>query len=136
MSRDRILHKNCEHAREGNLAESGRICGNPFKSVDSIEEMWRKSLTMWMVTLKKLTWFIGRNANSFHNVESTLWYFPQCGKYNLNFPHCENYNEIVKLQTWSEGLGVDFTFAMEEQEPSPKFLGSDGTRGLKFGNLT
>ena len=44
---------------------------------------------------------------------------------------------FVKLQTWSEGLGVDFTFAMEqEQEPSPKFLGWDGTRGLKFGNLT
>ena len=38
-----------------------------------------------------------------------------------------------------EGLGVDFTFAMEQQEQeqaSPKFLGWDGTRGLKFGNLT
>ena len=23
----------------------------------------------------------------FHNMESTLWYFPQCGKYNLKFPH-------------------------------------------------
>ena len=47
---------------------------------------------------------------------------------------------FVKLQTQSEGLGVDFTFAMEqeeqqEQQASPKFLGWDGTRGLKFGNL-
>ena len=49
-------------------------------------------------------------------------------------------NDIVKLQTQSEGLGVDFTFAMEQEEQqeqaSPKFLGWDGTRGLKFGNLT
>ena len=54
---------------------------------------------------------------------------------------------FVKLQTQPEGLGVDFTFAMEqeqqeqeqqeqEQQASPKFLGWDGTRGLKFGNLT
>ena len=51
---------------------------------------------------------------------------------------------IVKLQTQSEGLGVDFTFAMEQEQQeqqeqeqaSPKFLGWDGTRGLKFGNLT
>ena len=35
------------------------------------------------------------------------------------------------------GLGFDFTFAMEqEQQASPKFLGWNGTRGLKFGNLT
>ena len=51
---------------------------------------------------------------------------------------------VVKLQTQSEGLGVDFTFPMEQEEQqeeqqeqaSPKFLGWDGTRGLKFGNLT
>ena len=46
---------------------------------------------------------------------------------------------IVKLQTQSEGLGVDFTLAMEQEQQeqaSPKFLGWDGTRGLKFGNLT
>ena len=50
------------------------------------------------------------------------------------------YQIFVKLQTQSEGLGVDFTFAMEQEQEqeqaSPKFLGWDGTRGLKFGNLT
>ena len=70
------------------------------------------------------------------------------GVHPINNPHNSllyNYS-IVKLQTQSEGLGVDFTFAMEQEEQeqqeqeqeqaSPKFLGWDGTRGLKFGNLT
>ena len=30
-------------------------------------------------------------------MESTLWYFSQCGKYNLKFPHFVNCN--VKLST-------------------------------------
>ena len=36
-----------------------------------------------------------RYADSYHNVGVILWYFPQCGKYNLHFPHCGNqYFEI------------------------------------------
>ena len=40
-------------------------------------------------TVKLLQEFFGRKA--FHDMESTLWYFPQCGKYNLNFLHWGNY---------------------------------------------
>ena len=34
----------------------------------------------------------GRNADIFHNMESTLWYFAQCEKSNLIFPPFGNYN--------------------------------------------
>ena len=43
-------------------------------------------------TVKLLKECCESNTDSFHDIESTLWYFPQCGKYNLNFPHCGNYN--------------------------------------------
>ena len=43
-------------------------------------------------TVKLLKEFCGSNTDSFHDIENTLWYFPQCGKYNLSFPHCGNYN--------------------------------------------
>ena len=36
--------------------------------------------------------FCGSNTDGFHDIASTLWYFPQCGMYNLKFPHCGNYN--------------------------------------------
>ena len=52
--------------------------------------MW-KAETM-LTKLKKLNELCGRSADSFHNMESTLWYFSKCGKYNLNFPYCGNYN--------------------------------------------
>ena len=29
---------------------------------------------------------IVRNAESFRNMECTLWYFTHCGNYNVNFP--------------------------------------------------
>ena len=50
------------------LVEDGRPC----KSVGSIQEMWKRWFPVWIVTVKKLRWFIV----SFHNVESTLRYFP------------------------------------------------------------
>ena len=71
----------CANGR--NLAD----CGSPRKSVGSIEEIGKKCykcLTMWIVTDKNQ--FCGRNTDSFHNKESILWYFPQCGNYNVNFP--------------------------------------------------
>ena len=40
--RDGILRERREHARGSNLADCGRICGSPHKSVGSIEEMWKK----------------------------------------------------------------------------------------------
>ena len=40
--------------------------------------------------------FCGRSTDSFYNMEITLWYFPQCGKYNLN---CENYN-VDLIDKW------------------------------------
>ena len=39
-------------------------------------------------TVKQLKGFCGRNTDNFHSMEITLEYFPQCGKYILNFPHC------------------------------------------------
>ena len=51
----------------------------------------------------KLTF--GKNTDSFHNVEGTLWYLPQCGKCNLIFPHCGNYNVDFPL-SGKNGLKV------------------------------
>ena len=41
MFRDGILRERCEQARGTKLADCGRICGSPHKSVGSIEEMWQ-----------------------------------------------------------------------------------------------
>ena len=41
-TKDGILRERREHARGRNLADCGRICGSPHKSVGSIEEMWQK----------------------------------------------------------------------------------------------
>ena len=51
--------------------------------------------------------------------------------YNLVEPRAQN---IVKLQFQVQGLGVDFVFALsqEEEEPPPKYTGRKHPRGLKF----
>ena len=50
---------------------------------------------------------------------------------------CMHIVQVINIFGKLLGLGFDFTFAMEqEQQASPKFLGWDGTRGLKFGNQT
>ena len=40
--RDGMLRERREHARAGNLADCTRICGSPWGSVGSVEEMWKK----------------------------------------------------------------------------------------------
>ena len=42
--RDGISRERREHARVRNLADCGRICERPRKSIGSIEEMWRKCI--------------------------------------------------------------------------------------------
>ena len=44
------------------------------------------------------------------------------------------HRHIVKLQAESQEEQQEQQ--EQEEQASPKFLGSDGTRGLKFGNLT
>ena len=39
INRGGILRERREHARARNLADCGRICGSPHKSVGSIEEI-------------------------------------------------------------------------------------------------
>ena len=55
--------------------------------------------------------FCGTNSVSLHYMENTLWYFPQCGKYNLNFLHWGNYIVDCPLhrkngKKWSTKLEV------------------------------
>ena len=115
LSRDGILRKCREHARGRNFVYCGRIWGCPCKSEGSIEEMWKKYskwLAMRIVTVKKLNRFCGRNANSFHNVVTSLWYIPQCEKYNLNVPHCGNckiFHNIVNPSVVRLCLQLKFT---------------------------
>ena len=42
------------------------------------------------------------DTDNFHNVESTLWYYPQYGKYNLNLLNCRNHNVdfCTTLKDW------------------------------------
>ena len=51
-----------------------------------------------LTKLPQLKEFCGRNDDTVHNMESTLWYFPQYGKYSLNFPHCWNYDVDFPLR--------------------------------------
>ena len=56
-SRHGMLRKRHEHAHGINLEDCRRICGSPRKSVDLIEEMWRKCsiwVTMCIVTVENL----------------------------------------------------------------------------------
>ena len=55
--------------------------------------IWKEEC--WLTKLPQLDSYkelCGRIADSYHNMESTLRYFPQCGAYNLNFPYCGNYH--------------------------------------------
>ena len=45
-----------------------------------------------------------------------MWYFPQCGKYNLNFPHCENYNVDLPLRGKNEIIYVPQSAKVVEQK--------------------
>ena len=58
----------------------------------SIHNVETEKYTSKASTVKLLKDLFGRNTDSAHNMESTLWYFPQYGKYNLSFPYCGNYN--------------------------------------------
>ena len=63
------------------------------KSIHSVESANKTS------TVKYLQEFCGRKA--FHDMESTLCYFPQCEKYNLNFSHCGNVDFPLRRKSHS-----------------------------------
>ena len=70
------MRKRCEHARGRNLTDCGRICGSPpqicMHNLRNVEKMFQ------MINNAESQGYIvkiicGRDNDSFHNVESTLW---------------------------------------------------------------
>ena len=79
-------------------------CGNHNADIvqrkldkNSIHNVESRKYAKKTSTVKELKEF-ERNTDSVHNMKSTLRYFAQCGKYNLNFPHCVNYNVDFPLR--------------------------------------
>ena len=93
-----IFFYNCQR---WNIARAPRACSRKKFGILR-KDLWKSSyinwrnvdkcskcLTMCIVRIKKLRLFCGRNADNVHNDGSTLWYFSQCGNYNLNFLHVQ-----------------------------------------------